>query len=1074
MATPVTEMFNGGVVTSRHAALLRPGELQRADDCVYRANDPAIWRAPGRTQYGTVVASSPTLGLAYLPFENKYLPKIMAYSGTTLYSLPVVDSGSETSTEVGGPRVVIGDCATVSGHTDFTANDGEKPFLASVVGSRVFSTQLNGTSINNVVVSAVSGTPTNGHYPTVTIKKTDGTAITSTFGTTVDLAIAFQWGIVQVLDQSTTARLNTLDVSQYGNAYFGWFGFGEPRKIEYLTPPVIAGVGSNPVLSQRPLGLAPVTDPITAVAITGAVGSSSDTYAWRAILGTGYFWFLVTEIYVVQTQGDDGKVRDVPGTEIESAYLAPGGTSNTPGEPVPVSVPNATTGVRIVLPAVKNVGIGGRIATHWGIYMAPIPTVAPDSRPSLATFRRIGRPAIKTFAAGTNAYGDAGTYEVFELVASQTLYATSSAAMTGGIAWTNPNGFLGAPQGVQDTNPQNFARGSSRDTDGDGAVTPTSKLSYTIAAGAPWATRDVTGITVRIVGRANSSGNNQTHSDAYVYLTNGAGKDSPSRYMSFTNSTVVQYKIFGGQGDTWGVTWGNFAALSTFGVVMGVGASDANMTTWIDSVQIILYGSSATIDINGKPYRCVVYRDQIGTTIAEPAYGLPPSCSTATFFQGMFVTNDLDDDTAIRYSLPGYPEYFPRPYVMRLNAAKRRDKVTALFSLGQVLVAGLENSIERVNYLPREVNTDLEDGLAHEELTCDHGISGPLAAVKFDLPGGGTMLAYASNAGVFLTDGITVRPLNMDLDWPNMVKVSALSSCVFRVYSKEKWLILYYCPAGASHDRNTRALVFSYAADKIKEGGFLPCTGPISVSARSSCEAIISGAARILTGHETSGLIYNEDIGVTQATGYQVHNGSDSLVSAPILPVVKTRKFYPSGFDRDGYGEKVYLLFSSYGSNSVTASSTTVINTTTVTSSAAFGSVVAGMRILGTGIEPGTIVLSKSDSSTIVISRAANVSGTATLTFDTGTLGIGIRGSNLGESVKGLSIDYVSTLVGDLVSCVRSNIRRGFEVQIEKVPLTFDANGDTLTSADLSVNMRLHSLTFMLEDGGPDANRNAA
>jgi hypothetical protein len=139
------------------------------------------------------------------------------------------------------------------------------------------------------------------------------------------------------------------------------------------------------------------------------------------------------------------------------------------------------------------------------------------------------------------------------------------------------------------------------------------------------------------------------------------------------------------------------------------------------------------------------------------------------------------------------------------------------------------------------------------------------------------------------------------------------------------------------------------------------------------------------------------------------------------------------------------------------------------------------MRVLGSGIDPGTIVKSITNGTTFVLSRVANASGSATLTFDTGTLGVTIRGSSVGEVPLGLSTDYVSTLVGDLVHFNRSNIRRGFELQIEKVPLTFDtstdANGlryETATWADLGTNMRLHNITYMLEDGGPDTNRNAA
>jgi hypothetical protein len=60
-----------------------------------------------------------------------------------------------------------------------------------------------------------------------------------------------------------------------------------------------------------------------------------------------------------------------------------------------------------------------------------------------------------------------------------------------------------------------------------------------------------------------------------------------------------------------------------------------------------------------------------------------------------------------------------------------------------------------------------------------------------------------------------------------------------------------------------------------------------------------------------------------------------------------------------------------------------------------------------------------------------------------------------------------------LASYNNTKMRRGFEIQIEKVPLTFDSNGDTLTWADLGVNMRIHTLTYVLSEAGfPDSNRN--
>jgi len=1075
MSTQILELFNGGLVTARHPALLQAGELQRTDDCVYREKDPAVWRAPGRTQYGTAVSGSPVLGLAYLPFERKFTPKVVAYASSTLWSMPVEDANNvapQTSTEIGGPAAVVVTASIVSTHTVLTADSGT-PFLPQIVGARIYTATLNNTNIGAVMVSAVTGTPVNGYYPAVIVKQRDGTSVSATFGTSASITVAFSYGVAQTLVQDgVTARNNILDVHQFGAAYFAQFGYSQPRKIEWLTPTEFA---SNPVLSHRPIGLEAVTTPIEVHAISGVIGTSTDVYAWRTSLGTGYFWFLATEIYIPQVMGKDGNLRDDPGSEIESAYLAISPGTNLVGEPVAVSIPNLLTGVRVVLPAVKNVGLDGRIATHWGIYMSPEKTDDASGRPSLATFRRVAKMAIKTLAAGSNTHNDPGSIEIYETTGTtQALYASSVAALNGSNPdWTSSSSMLGAPNGNVFTG-AGFAKGvSNSSVSSFGAVHPVSKLSFSIDATGPNANRNVTGIAIQVFGRANSTGDNQQHADVFVYPTNGTGKDGIVRSLLFHNGGIEAY-VLGGSGETWGVTWGAFSTLGSFGIVIGVGANDADMTAWIDAVRLVIFGESMTIDLNGKPYRCVVYRDQIGISQAEPACLVPPSCSTATFNMGMYVTNDLSDDTAIRYSLPGFPEYFPRPYVLRLNSGQRRDKVTLLTTLGQILVCGLENSIERINFLPRETNTDLEDGLAHEPLTVDHGIPGPLAAVKFDMPGQGSMLAYASNSGVYLTNGIWIRPLNIDLDWQNTVNVAFLSSCVFRVYAREKWLILYYCPAGASHGRNTRALVFSYAVDKVKEGMLLPCTGPISVSARASCEAIINGSPRILTGHETTGLIYTEDSGTAQASGYTVHNSSNALVAAPILPLIRTRRFYPAGLDRDGFEDKIHLLFSSYGSNSVTASSTTTINSTTVTSSAAFGSVLPGMRVLGNGIDGGTIVLSKTNSSTIVLSRAANASGTATLTFDTGTLGVTIRGNGIGAVVGGMKTAYISTLVGDLVSLYNANIQRGFEIQIEKVPLTFDSNHDTATSADLDTNMRLHQLSFVVTDGGPDTNRSTA
>src|SRR6185503_7521390 len=142
----------------------------------------------------------------------------------------------------------------------------------------------------------------------------------------------------------------------------------------------------------------------------------------------------------------------------------------------------------------------------------------------------------------------------------------------------------------------------------------------------------------------------------------------------------------------------------------------------------------------------------------------------------------------------------------------------------------------------------------------------------FDLPGLGTVIGYVSYNGFNLTEGIASRPFNLDIDFKNLVKTEALSTCILRAYPKEKWLVFYYCPKGATHNRNTRAMIFHYQQDKIKDGGFLPATGPIIISAKSVASAKLAGVPYLLSGHETTGFVYVEDNTDIQPTDYQVHD----------------------------------------------------------------------------------------------------------------------------------------------------------------------------------------------------------
>jgi hypothetical protein len=319
------------------------------------------------------------------------------------------------------------------------------------------------------------------------------------------------------------------------------------------------------------------------------------------------------------------------------------------------------------------------------------------------------------------------------------------------------------------------------------------------------------------------------------------------------------------------------------------------------------------------------------------------------------------------------------------------------------------------------------------------------------------------------------------------VKLSALATGVLKVYPKEKWLAFYYCPAGATHSRNTRVLYFCYQADKLKEGPLgpeLPAVGPSVVSGKAVAVNWLNHKPFLLTANEGDGKLYVEDSGITVPSGYQVTNtatsstqgdGKATVQDVRIVPLIRTRKFFAAGTENEQHAENLYVGYSAYGARTVTATANAVAASTTVSSaSAVFTSVLPGMLIRGTGIDGGTIVLSVGvDFKSIVISRAANTdAASATLfTFDDGTLAITIRGSGMNEAVLGLQTVYMSTAVGDFNTQRAAELRNAFELQFEKVPLTFDGNHDTATDADLHVNLRLHQFTYVTLSAGKELNR---
>ena len=1006
--TAQQEGFHKGIVTARSPVLLEPGELQRADDCVYKPFDPAIHQVGGRTEYNSVALGDPSgiRGLTHLTFDGQRTDQLVAYAKDTLYNSDyTAATGTFAKTTGMGP---VAACSSVSPFTTITTTT-PNGFANMLKGALVFGTNVQaGTRVLTIP---------------------DSTSITITqalSGAISGVTLAFSLGVAITGNNDNT---EILDYVQWNSVYFvAGFG-GGIRRLAWTPRTSVDTTTLAEVFAGRFAGMTPVTQ-FDASALSVVMGT------WNGDLGIGTYWFLITEV-INPGQPD----------EVESTYLV-GTSANDPKStitPRSATITALSQGVQITFPPVTNDGTLSERnqATHWVVYMSE-KTLNTSTSPDLSTFKRVAVVPVQDT-----------TVTIGKIVVTYgPNVPTTTALGPSGTGFTNP-GFMLTQNGAA-------ARGTVRASD------TVAKETFLGSFGLGAVSGTIRGIEVDVrceMTYKGTGGFTANPADFSVTLVAGTKESIP--YLSKATQGYWQNIILGGKSDTWGRTWvaSDFVD-GTFKVLVSkLGYSGQEQSIEVDVLRVKVYtGDGVVPDSLGKSFQVVTYRSQIGTTVSDPANLPPPRFpNTMEVFQGQLVLNNTGEEAAIVYSLPGQPEYFPKPYKMVFNS-KKKDTVTCIKRVGQLLVVGLKNSVKRVNYLPTETDTDFKDGPAHEDLISDEGIVGPLAATLMDLPGGGVVLPFISWTGLFVTDGITVRPLNNDLDWPNIVDLANLDTCILRNYPKQKWLVLFYAPSGTSHGKNTRALVFCYSPDKIKEGGTLPAIGPFKVSGRSAASVLLSGDARLLTGHESLGKVYVEDSGTSLPAGYTVANSAGTEAAITTSPDIISRRFYSAGAGRMTREQRAYIEHDANGITS-TVSSTFVTTSTTVTSAAGFGTITAGMYVTGAGILPGTIVTAKTDSSTLTISQAPEADGTSvTLTFHTGTLSASWRGQNIGEGLQTLETAYLPMNNGGLIVYHPDNVKQALELRLSKVLLP---NGNL---TDTAPSMRLHYMNILVTDGGQETN----
>jgi len=983
----VQELLNGGLVTKRHPTMLAPGELQQADDCVYRQFDPAIHAAPGRSEYNSSALGSVAVkGLAYLPFDRD-TDLLLAYHDATL-------KYSELTTTTGSFNA-LPDLVDVSDSAAGTMNSipyGDRYYLAISgtemrrVGYARPSAQIISCTITNTT-STVTTAVTNGFRNIIVGQYVSGTGVPA--------------------GARVTAKASNTSITITSSAA------GGPLNLTFA---------DTSFLQTQYAGMRPVTESPTVSTVSGSWSTAAD-------MGAGYYWFIYTEMVM------PGPIDDVASGFLESGFTGTMvvGTITTPASEA-ISVARATN--------VANTAVNrANAATHWQIYMSDR-QVDTRTKPSLATFKRVGDPI--SIATTSITLTDVNLYQGPRNPSTNT-------TLTGYTTMVTPTGAYTQHDGTNATILGSLVLGNT--FGGFGLVATGAITGGTLAGG-----ETVMGIKIRVFGR-------------YVKVnvrprtsTGKLGVQKDTQLGDWSTAT------FGGATDTWGESWatGDFADGTFFVDVIAYANLGATTLGRIDGIDVQVFYTGTSVNRNGSPFRTVTYRSQVGTTVTDTvAFSMPPSATTGDVFQGSLVVNDPTDPPTIRFSLPGIADTFPKPYFLRFNLA-RKDAVTNIKRVGQVLLVGMRDSIQRVNYLPTELDTSLTDGLAHEDLTVEHGIVGPHAAVSFDMPGAGVLLSYVSQKGIHITDGITSRYMNMDLDWATTVDSANLSTCILRNYPQENWLVLFYAPYGTSHGKNTRALIFPYSPDKIKEGGSLPAVGPIKVSARSAETIVVAGKSYLVTGHQALGKVYVEDQGLTLPSGYTVADEDGDEAAITLSPTFTTRRVYLSGIGRQSRKQRVYAMTDAHGAT-IEVESTTTVDSQSVGSTNGFGSVSVGMIVTGSGIPPDTVVTAKASSSALTISRPATATvsapDTVTLSFSSGTVGLTIYGQDIGEALTELETQYQSTEVGGLMVYHADNLKESFHLKFSKVTLPDDSQ------VNLPIALRMHYFAYLASDEGLESHR---
>lgn len=279
-------------------------------------------------------------------------------------------------------------------------------------------------------------------------------------------------------------------------------------------------------------------------------------------------------------------------------------------------------------------------------------------------------------------------------------------------------------------------------------------------------------------------------------------------------------------------------------------------------------------------YETVVTSVGGGTSTVYSRAPQAPNCYTGDVFEGSLVVGDKSNPI-VYFSYPEEYHKFPVPYYVRFPS-RVRDNPTAIRSLGRTCIVAMRNSVWRLNWLPSQSDFDLSSGRVFDVVAEGYGCINNRAAAKFHMPGLGPMVAFASQRGIYATDGDQMVELTKGIDWARTV---SLDADVMLVNNPSEYrLELYY--RDPNYARVEHGMYLHYHESHLSDGRpavtFVHRPGGV---ASATLVYMTDGESRVMTTDYDDNFLY-------EGIGFE-----DESSTTPLTWEVRTREIYPGGLN---------------------------------------------------------------------------------------------------------------------------------------------------------------------------------